>query len=129
MNLRYLKGVREGSPIASDVAVRAWGPLIDADFAESIVHRIEACSELPRQKIVPDDKLAPAFHGPLDSDMPFGRFSREVYTLYGMKITIAFVQSALDIESATIRDFVQVLFNQYRNTPPCHNCRGNSGVP
>ena len=101
----------------ADVKVRAWERDIDVEFAERIVELMESCSELPLRKIMPDDRLAAVFHGPCEADLPFSRFSHEVCKIDGIHISIINVQSRLDIDNATITDFVRVLLSLRKSKP------------
>jgi hypothetical protein len=93
-----------------------WDRSVDAEFAESILRIIEDAGEWPRKKILPSDKLTHVFHGPCEADMPFSRFSYDLFKLTRLRISAAELQAQLDIDAANVGDFMRYLYHEHQQS-------------
>lgn len=96
------------------VEAQSWRLPIDPEFAETILRLIESAGEWPEGKLRNTDPLLPVFHGKADSVMAFSRFAAAIQRVFNIKITLQAILTEIDVERATIEDFVAALSAVYQ---------------
>jgi hypothetical protein len=86
-----------------------WLPIIESGFANRVLQLIEESADWPRGKLRPTDPVLLVFQGKADSDLAFAMFASRFNKLFGANLTQRRVLNEIDVDTASIEDFVIAL--------------------